>query len=128
MENLHQLSILYLKNAINQFDLSLFDSFEIHITKKNFKETFGPEKRPSKEDFLWFCEINRMFIVEHAQQYRGFNNNAIYWKIMLKKYNILQNKLPMILMSDPAIQTLGAKEGDIIKIIRNSPTNKKAEF
>jgi hypothetical protein len=73
--------------AINQFDLSLFDSFEIHITKKNFKETFGPEKRPSKEDFLWFCEINRMFTVEHAQQYRGFNNNAIYWKIMLKKYN-----------------------------------------
>lgn len=73
--------------AINQFDLSLFDSFEIHITKQNFKETFGPEKRPSKEDFLWFCEINRMFTIEHAQQYRGFNNNAIYWKIMLKKFN-----------------------------------------
>lgn len=72
--------------AINQFDLSLFDSFEIHIPKEKFKLAFGPEKRPSKEDFLWFCEINRMFIVEHVQQFRSFNNNAIYWKVMLKKY------------------------------------------
>jgi hypothetical protein len=72
--------------AINQFDLSLFDSFEIHIPKEIFKQAFGPEKRPSKEDFLWFCEINRMFIIEHAQAFRGFNNNAIYYKVMLKKY------------------------------------------
>ena len=73
--------------AINQFDLSLFDSFEIHIPKEAFKLAFGVEKRPSKEDFLWFCEINRMFQVEHVQQFRSFNNNAIYWKIMLKKYS-----------------------------------------
>ena len=73
--------------AINQFDLSLFDSFEIHIPKKLFKDVFGPDKRPSKEDFLWFCEINKMFTVEHSQSFRGFNNNAIYYKIMLKKYN-----------------------------------------
>jgi hypothetical protein len=73
--------------AINQFDLSLFDSFEIHITKKVFKESFGSDKRPSKEDFLWFCEINKMFLVEHSQAYRSFNNNAIYYKLMLKKYN-----------------------------------------
>ena len=72
--------------AINQFDLSLFDSFEIHITKEVFKEAFGVDKRPSREDFLWMCEINRMFTVEHAQPYRGFNNNAIYYKVMLKKY------------------------------------------
>ena len=73
--------------AINQFDLSLFDSFEIHITKEVFKQAFGPEKRPGKEDFLWFCQINKMFTVEHSQSFRGFNNNAIYYKIMLKKYN-----------------------------------------
>jgi hypothetical protein len=72
--------------AINQFDLTLFDSFEIHIPKKTFKQIFGVDKRPSKEDFLWFCEINRMFTVEHAQSFRSFNNNAIYYKLMLKKY------------------------------------------
>ena len=73
--------------AINQFDLTLFDSFEIHIPKKLFKQIFGVDKRPSKEDFLWFCEINRMFTVEHSQAFRSFNNNAIYYKLMLKKYN-----------------------------------------
>lgn len=72
--------------SINQFDLTLFDSFEIHIPKKTFKEIFGVDKRPSKEDFLWFCEINRMFTVEHSQSFRSFNNNAIYYKLMLKKY------------------------------------------
>ena len=72
--------------AFNQFDLSLFDSFEIHVPKDSFKSKFGVEKRPSKEDFLWFCELNRMYQVEHAQQFRNFNNSAIYWKIMLKKF------------------------------------------
>jgi hypothetical protein len=72
--------------TMNQFDLSLFEAFEVHIPKLFFKEQFGPEKRPSKEDFLWFCELNRMFIVEHAQQYRSFNNNAVYYKLHLKKY------------------------------------------
>jgi hypothetical protein len=72
--------------AFNQFDLALFDSFEIHIPKQAFKAKFGVEKRPSKEDFLWFCEINRMYQVEHAQQFRNFNNSAIYWKIILKKF------------------------------------------
>lgn len=71
---------------INQFDLSLFDTFEIHIPKDTFKSMFGPEKRPSKEDFLWFCTLNRMFIVEHSQQFRNFNNSALYYKLMLKKY------------------------------------------
>jgi len=73
--------------AINQFDLTLFDSFEIHIPKKLFKQIFGVDKRPSKEDFLWFCEINRMFTVEHSHAFRSFNNNAIYYKLMLKKYS-----------------------------------------
>jgi len=73
--------------TMNQFDLSLFESFEIHIPKDTFKSVFGPEKRPSKEDFLWFCEVNRMFQVEHAQQFRNFNNSALYYKIMLKKYS-----------------------------------------
>ncbi len=72
--------------VMNQFDLSLFEAFEVHVPKLFFKEQFGVEKRPSKEDFLWFCELNRMFIVEHAQQFRSFNNNAIYYKLHLKKY------------------------------------------
>ena len=72
--------------VMNQFDLSLFESMTVHITKKQFKEIFGPQRRPSKEDFLYFCDVNRMFQVDHAQQFRNFNNAAVYYKLVLKKY------------------------------------------
>lgn len=71
---------------MNAYDMGMFESFEIHITKESFKLLFGVDKRPSTEDFLWFCEINRMFQVEHAQQYKNFNNAAIYYKVILKKW------------------------------------------
>lgn len=76
---------------MNQFDLNLFESMEVHITKQQFKEVFGPQRRPSKEDFIYFCDINRMFIVDHAQQFRNFNNAAVYYKLILKKYNQKSN-------------------------------------
>jgi hypothetical protein len=72
---------------MNQFDLNLFDSFEVHITKESFKALFGVQRRPSKEDLVYFCDLNRLFIVDHAQQFRNFNNYAIYYKVVLRKYN-----------------------------------------
>jgi hypothetical protein len=77
--------------VMNQFDLSLFDTFEIHITKENFKSIFGVQRRPHKDDFLYFPEISRMFRVEHAQPFRQFNNASIYYKVMLKKWSQLAN-------------------------------------
>jgi DNA-directed RNA polymerase subunit H len=41
---------------------------------------------------------------------------------LLQQYNITLNQLPRILTSDPMVEKLGAKIGDIIKIIRTSPT------
>ena len=49
-------------------------------------------------------------------------------KELLESLNIELNQLPMILLSDAAIQELKPEVGDIIKIIRNSPTNIKQEF
>ena len=72
--------------TMNQFDLSLFEAFEIHIPKDSFKDAFGIEKRPSKEDFLWFCELNRMYQIEHAYAFKYFNNTSTYYKVALKKY------------------------------------------
>jgi hypothetical protein len=73
--------------VMNQFDLNLFETMQVHITKQQFKEIFGPQRRPSKEDFLYFCDINRLFTVDHAQQFRNFNNAAVYYKLILKKFN-----------------------------------------
>ena len=43
-------------------------------------------------------------------------------KELLEKLKILPKQLPKILTNDPVVKEIGAKEGDIIKIIRNSPT------
>lgn len=77
--------------VMNQFDLNLFETMQIHITKQQFKEVFGAQRRPSKEDFLYFCDVNRMFQVDHAQQFRNFNNAAVYYKLILKKFNKAAN-------------------------------------
>jgi len=37
-------------------------------------------------------------------------------------YNITQKEMPKIKKTDPAIRHLDVKEGDVIKIIRKSPT------
>ena len=49
-------------------------------------------------------------------------------KKLLDKYNISSKQLPMINIKDPALKDLGVKTGDIIKIVRWSPTSKATEF
>ena len=41
---------------------------------------------------------------------------------MLQKYSIVKEQLPKIRANDPAVQVVDAKPGQIVKIIRNSPT------
>lgn len=45
---------------------------------------------------------------------------------MLKQYKIEPYQLPYIKSSDPVVTAIGAKPGDIIKIIRKSPTASEA--
>ncbi|HUT00373.1 MAG TPA: DNA-directed RNA polymerase subunit H [Candidatus Thermoplasmatota archaeon] len=47
-------------------------------------------------------------------------------KELLEKYNIKTDQLPRILANDPAVISTGAKPGQIVKIIRKSPTAKYA--
>lgn len=43
-------------------------------------------------------------------------------EIVLKKYNISVTQLPRILKTDSAIKDLKLKLGDVVKIVRQSPT------
>jgi DNA-directed RNA polymerase subunit H len=47
---------------------------------------------------------------------------------LLKKYGITLRELPRILSSDPMAKVLNAKVGDVIKIIRESPTAGVSEY
>lgn len=47
---------------------------------------------------------------------------------LFKKLNITQRVLPKISKDDPALRSLEVKQGDIIKITRQSPTAKEAIF
>lgn len=47
---------------------------------------------------------------------------------LLQKYNISKTQLPRISRKDPAIKGLDVKAGDIIKIVRNSPTAGKSAY
>lgn len=68
-------------------DLDLIQSFEIHILKESFKRTFGVEFRPSKEDVIYFCDINQLWEIEQMFPSRGFMNAEVYYRVLLKKYN-----------------------------------------
>jgi DNA-directed RNA polymerase subunit H len=48
--------------------------------------------------------------------------------VMLEGFGIVAPQLPKIHVSDPAAKEIGAKVGDIIKVIRRSPTAKQSIF
>ncbi|MCK4937057.1 MAG: DNA-directed RNA polymerase subunit H [Methanosarcinales archaeon] len=41
---------------------------------------------------------------------------------VLKEYGVDKEQLPKIKLADPVIVEIGAEIGDVIKVIRNSPT------
>lgn len=47
---------------------------------------------------------------------------------LLTKYNISKKQMPLISIKDSAIKDMEVKGGDVIKIIRNSPTQIKSEY
>jgi DNA-directed RNA polymerase subunit H len=49
-------------------------------------------------------------------------------KKLLEELNILPQQLPKILVTDPVVKAIEAKEGDVIKIIRKSPTAGRANY
>lgn len=73
-------------------------------------------------------EEKKFDIIKHALVPKHIKLKEEEKQELLKKYNISDTQLPMIKSSDPAIQNLDPKTGEIIKIIRKSPTNIETEF
>jgi len=45
---------------------------------------------------------------------------------IIKKFGLKKEKFPQILKTDPVIEEIGAKKGDLIKVTRNSLTAGKS--
>ena len=43
-------------------------------------------------------------------------------KAILARYQVSEDQLPKILATDPAARACGARSGDIVRVIRQSPT------
>jgi len=76
---------------VNQFNLDLFDVFEIQIMKDEFKNKFGIIRRPSEDDIVYICETNMLYYVKHSQAFRNVMNTSTYYKVILEKYEFKTN-------------------------------------
>ena len=68
-------------------------------------------------------KINKHFLIPKHEKL-----NEKEKKKLLEQYNISLKELPKIPKSDAGIASLNAKPGDIIKVIRKSPTTNESLF
>lgn len=123
---------------INQFNLDLFDTFKVHVLKEDFKNAFGVSKRPGQEDILYFCQVDRLYIIKHAQIHKNIMNAGIYYDVVLEKYekrahidNKVQESKTRIeeLTRNTTIDDLfGVEEEDEYKKIANKVQMKPKSF
>ena len=70
------------------FGMQFETTFEIHIDKNFFHETFGLTKEPQKGDIMYFTDlkINRIYEINSTYLFNSYNGNPLYYKISLIKY------------------------------------------
>ena len=66
--------------------LDLMETFEVNITKTEFKNAFGIEERPGRDDIVYLCVTNKLYYVKHAQAKKEIMNASIYYRVILEKY------------------------------------------
>ncbi|MBL7160800.1 MAG: DNA-directed RNA polymerase subunit H [Candidatus Aenigmarchaeota archaeon] len=49
-------------------------------------------------------------------------------KELLEKLEIEKDRLPKVTLTDPVVKLINAKQGDVLKITRNSPTAGKISY
>ncbi len=76
----------------------------------------------------WVACMNKVSITEHELVPVHEVLSSKDKKTLLEKYSITKEQLPKIKVSDPVIKHIKAKAGDIVKIVRNSPTAGKSEY
>ena len=119
---------------MNQFNLNLFDTFEVHIMKDEFKRAFGITKRPGEDDIIYVCEANMLYYVKHAQAKKDIMNAATYYRVILEKYELKTNMRNLVEESQNEINnltdntTIDGLFGNDNKLTENQIANKEQTY
>jgi len=63
------------------------------------------------------ADIKKHILVPKHEKVTADEKQAVF-----QKYNVTVKEMPKISRKDPAVRDLGAKQGDLIRITRESPT------
>jgi DNA-directed RNA polymerase subunit H len=89
------------------------------IERKSRPAHYSPKQRET---------MKKLDITKHALIPKHSKLSDKEKEELLKNYNIVVFNLPRIYKSDSAVESLGAKPGDVIKIVRKSPTAGESVF
>ena len=70
----------------------------------------------------------KILIKDHVLMPQHIKLNEKEKKEVFEHYHISLNELPKIMIDDPAIVSINAKVGDVIKIVRKSVTSREAIY
>ena len=72
--------------------------------------------------------MKKFNVTDHSLVPKHTKMNELEKKKLFERYNISLKELPKISKRDPAILHLNVKPGDVIKVIRQSPTAGESIF
>lgn len=73
---------------VNTLMINYPQTFEVHITKDQFRQAFGQDAIPLEHDYLWFqvAQFNRVFEVNSVRNPDLFITESSYWRVLLTPY------------------------------------------
>jgi hypothetical protein len=68
-----------------------FEKLEVYFEKTYFEEVFGIREEPRRMDYLYFSEINRMYMIQDVYLNHGIGEHGSFYVCTIKKYEDMTN-------------------------------------
>lgn len=78
------------KHEFSQWGIE-FERLEVYFEKTYFEEVFGVGEEPRRMDYLYFSEINRMYLIQDVYLNHGIGENGNFYVCTIKKYEDMKN-------------------------------------
>ena len=68
-----------------------FEKLEVYFEKTYFEEVFSIREEPRRMDYLYFSEINRMYMIQDVYLNHGIGEHGSFYVCTIKKYEDMTN-------------------------------------